>query len=253
MMRTVLLLSAAAAFVANSPVLAQTVRARVVDAISRNPVAEALVSAVDSAGATVATARTSDAGTFALEIAHPRTLRLHIQLQGYAAYSGSIITITDGRTDLGDIALQPSVTALDSIPARADARDPVLARTGFYDRRQSGTGIFLERVDVARKQARTATDILRGIANVTILRRGGATDILIRATASFRGRTQCTPPIYLNGVLVAFGQSSDARLDLESLRAEDVEAVEIYSGPASIPARFGGAHSACGVVAFWTR
>lgn len=250
--RTVLMIVGGITLSGTSSVDAQTIHGRVVDAVRNEPIRGVIITAMDSGGSTLARSATTETGMFSLQIGASRPLRLLVQQPGYMTHTRSIASSGGGAVDLGDIPLQPSALRLDSISARAEARNPVLARTGYYDRRQSGVGFFLERDAIAQKKARTATDILRAVPNVTILRRGGGTDILIRATVTFRGRTQCTPPIYLNGILIAFGQSPD-RFDLETLRADDIEAVEIYSGPASIPARFGGAHSACGVIAFWTR
>jgi hypothetical protein len=33
----------------------------------------------------------------------------------------------------------------------------------------------------------------------------------------------------------------------------EVEAVEVYDGPGSLPAEFGGSNAGCGVVVIWTR
>jgi hypothetical protein len=69
------------------------------------------------------------------------------------------------------------------------------------------------------------------------------------------------PPVFLDGMLVSQGsvmtgpvdQGLPNRYDIDSLRWQDVEAVEIYAGPAQVPPQYGGAHSACGIILFWTR
>jgi hypothetical protein len=37
------------------------------------------------------------------------------------------------------------------------------------------------------------------------------------------------------------------------MRPDNIEAIEVYNGVAQVPAQYGGAHSACGVVLIWLR
>jgi hypothetical protein len=62
--------------------------------------------------------------------------------------------------------------------------------------------------------------------------------------------------VYLDGIWLGGGDVGADGRQAPSLHLFDVaslEAVEVYPGPAEVPAEFSGTHSACGVIALWTR
>jgi hypothetical protein len=91
-------------------------------------------------------------------------------------------------------------------------------------------------------------------------------DVLLRAgglisMSDKRANFSCMPPVFLDGMLVSSNtpmtglteRTGPVRYDIDSLHWQDIEAIEIYAGPAQVPPQYGGAHSACGVILFWTR
>jgi hypothetical protein len=62
----------------------------------------------------------------------------------------------------------------------------------------------------------------------------------------------CPPAVYLDRMLLNPGRGERAVIDDWVLPGE-VEAVEVYDSPASLPAEFGGSRAGCGVVVIWTR
>jgi hypothetical protein len=64
-------------------------------------------------------------------------------------------------------------------------------------------------------------------------------------------RTDCAPAVYVDRMYM--GQEGyDVSID-EVVIPLEVEAVEAYAGPASLPAAFAGPRSRCGVIVVWTR
>jgi outer membrane receptor for ferrienterochelin and colicin len=154
--------------------------------------------------------------------------------------------------------LTPSPVPLDAVSAKADARTPKLAQVGFYDRMTRNVGHFLERSAIEKRGPRYTSDLLRGIAGVRVVMRGSSADVRLRSggLTSFNARPgmQCLPPVFVDGILVSHGnQRPEERFDLNTLLPQDIEAVEIYAGPARVPPQFGGANAACGVILVWTR
>ncbi|RMH14199.1 MAG: hypothetical protein D6701_11515, partial [Gemmatimonadetes bacterium] len=43
------------------------------------------------------------------------------------------------------------------------------------------------------------------------------------------------------------------RGDLDLIRPEDIEAIEVYRGASEVPAEFGGSDAGCGAIVIWTR
>ena len=127
---------------------------------------------------------------------------------------------------------------------------------GFLERRDRGLGHFFTRADIESMNARDLTDILRrvpGARVVPVAGPFGTTNVLqlSRSQSAPNGRT-CPILYYVNGV--PFPVRTDIGIDAY-LRAQDVEAVEVYSGSSRIPPEFTstGQTSRCGVVGLWTR
>jgi hypothetical protein len=61
---------------------------------------------------------------------------------------------------------------------------------------------------------------------------------------------RCVPTVLIDGMQV----KQDANFPLKALlNVDDLEGVEVYSEPATVPPTFGLYGGSCGLVAFWTR
>ena len=141
---------------------------------------------------------------------------------------------------------------LDALSVEVEARNAWLERSGFYERRQLGSGIFIDRAAIERRSQRRTSDILRTVSGVRVTATYDGVDIMMRSA----GKTSivnrnCRPPIYVDGIIVAAPLGD--RIDLHAILPGDIEAIEAYSGPAQVPPKYGGAYAACGVVLIWTR
>jgi outer membrane cobalamin receptor len=121
-----------------------------------------------------------------------------------------------------------------------------------------GHGRFVLRSDIEERQPRRLSDLLRGMPGVRVFSDGWFSDIRLRASGvtgfNASQTTMCLPPVRIDGILVSHGNAGPGdRYNIDSLMPHDVEAIEIYAGPAQVPAQFGGANSACGIVLIWTR
>jgi hypothetical protein len=59
--------------------------------------------------------------------------------------------------------------------------------------------------------------------------------------------------IMLDGVTVFSGTSGETLFDINSLQPNSIAAIEVYSGGATIPAKYNGTKASCGLVLIWTR
>jgi hypothetical protein len=110
----------------------------------------------------------------------------------------------------------------------------------FYRRRSRGAGgNFFTRDDIQKRNARRTTDVIRGTPGITFVRGG------IRFLSA---RGQCTPVIWLDG------QSVEG-MELDNIPVTDIEGIELYSGPSTVPMQFAQkwAKEACGTIVVWTR
>ena len=112
-------------------------------------------------------------------------------------------------------------------------------------RQQRGLGTYLTREDFADRLPLQASELLRGLAGVQLMRRPDGPGYVPV------GRGSCGFRYILNGARVGAG------FEIDDIAPEWIEAIEVYRGPASIPIEFaptGGDYRAnCGVIVIWTR
>ena len=122
--------------------------------------------------------------------------------------------------------------------------------SGFLDRLQNGFGHFITEEMIQQRQPGRVADLLRVIPGLRVVPAGalGSRVLISRFQGRFGGA--CQPKLFIDGIVV----TPNGPLDLDRfLTPEDVVGIEVYRGPAEMPARFGGAASACGVIVVWTK
>lgn len=62
----------------------------------------------------------------------------------------------------------------------------------------------------------------------------------------------CLPSIWVDGTVTAPASRTFGSFDLESVLAVDIEAIEMYTGPATVPTDY-ATGSGCGAILIWTR
>lgn len=141
------------------------------------------------------------------------------------------------------IRLGQTVIALKPIDVQIRSR--VLERSGFYERRERGAGTYLSRYDWYYRMPRSPSDLMRTVAGVRVvpLRAGFGSAVLDRSNCAFR--------------YVVDGARIGHTFNIDDVPMEWLEAVEIYKGPAEVPAQFTfpptTPRANCGVIVIWTR
>lgn len=217
------------------------------------PVLTILVRAADTgrplAGALVSIAgrgiqgTTDRRGVLRLTSLRPGPLAVEARYLGYARRSGDVDLIA-GRE--GTLRLDLPVQPIQLAEIRVEARRSLLETTGFNDRRSAGFGAFVTREQIVRMQPRYLSDVLRRVAgiNLSTHRPGGASRVSMRGTKVMMG--SCPVQYYVDGIMAA-------QLNVDDVRPEDVEGLEIYRGAATIPPAYNKGTALCGVVVIWTR
>lgn len=128
------------------------------------------------------------------------------------------------------------------VSAAADADPRMVA---FYERARLGRGRFLTAADIERRGYTRMTDILRAVPGMMTLPRPNS-----RTGARMRATRQA-PLVWLDGTPLG-----SSEFDLDSFDPRAYAGVEIYSGPATVPAEFAGntlMSSSGGVIVLWTK
>jgi hypothetical protein len=224
----------------------QAVNGRVIDGLTRQPLAAVAVQLLDGDRA-IASATTDSLGRFTLRARDRGRYRVAASRIGYADATSSYIELVVGEAITAE--LQLSSQAVKIAPLTLDVpHDRYLESKGFYERMQSGNGDFMTGEQVRRRNAYSLADLLRGMRGVKIQRMNARNEIY------FTG-TNCLPMIVLDGVTVRWGGKSVGTIQpLEDLvPVAHIDGIEAYRGGSGIPPEFIGPNAACGVLLIWTR
>jgi CarboxypepD_reg-like domain len=215
-----------------------TISGKVIDDAAGRPVADAEVRVRDSRLAAVTRAD----GTFDLPDLPAGAHWLQVSHVAYQARQDSLVVQQSTRLQL-TIRLAQNAIALKRIEVQVRSR--VLEQAGYYEREERGFGTYLSRYDWDDRSPRMPSDLMRTIAGVRVmpLRAGFGNAVLDRSNCAFR--------------YVLDGTRIGATFNLDDIPVEWIEALEVYKGPAEIPAQFtfppSQQRANCGVIVIWTR
>ena len=214
---------------------AQTLRGTVVDSSTSQPLPSVIVELVHADGQVVARGESQRDGRFSVRARDPGAYRVRAHLIGFRPFESPALILAPRRDTTLELRLAAVPVQLEGVTVEV-VQDELLLQRGYYRRRESERGTFLDPAAVEKRalKAKVATDVLIGIPGVTIYQ--GAP----------RFRNCPNPRIYIDG-----GESG---MDIMwSLQPNDILAVEVYRGPSQIPLVYGGTNTPCGVLLIWTK
>ncbi len=129
------------------------------------------------------------------------------------------------------------------VPVRR--RVTVLETVGFNRRKANGIGTFITREQIEQRHTTRLSDVLRSVPGIN-LAPTAFSDARASMTRSNTGGRRCPIQYYVDGVLTV-------ALNIDDVRAGDVEGMEIYRGSSGIPPDFNRGTALCGVILIWTR
>ena len=222
-----------------------TLTGRVVSRLG-DPVANAEVSV---GGGRDGRARTNGDGAFGIALVGGARREISVRAVGYEP------TVLSGyfaarNAALPEVVLERTVQVLAERAVKASAA----GLSGFDYRRRSGVGHYIDREEIEKRRAFTASQLLMGVPGVLVQASGTIT--FSRAENPLSG---CLPLYFIDGVPREIAIPSIPPLlapDLgpgQFVRPEEIEAIEVYKGLGSIPAEFKKLNAGCGVIVIWTR
>jgi hypothetical protein len=170
-----------------------------------------------------------------------------VRRQGYA-FRRIAADFAGGDTVRREVAMTPAPVELEGIVATTWGRSVRLRNNGFYSRQRRGLGSFMTREHLDQVRLSRTTDAFRHMRGFMV-RPSGARDIVVAA----HGLGGCLPAVYVDGATMFVRSASDQSMALNMVSPDDIEAIEAYQGPGSIPAEYNMMGSACGVILIWTR
>lgn len=202
------------------------------------------------------TAVSSDAdGEFRLNGVVSGEVTIDVRMSGYQPGSAQVDIELFGAVtvDVGIIALSRMGVEMEPLVVEEMAVNQKLARVGFYRRRNSEHGTFITRAEIASRQPRNTSELLRQIpAFRTTVEGVGGFAYGGRSVRRLSRRPAisefCGVTYYIDGV-----RAEGAFID--NILPNSIAAMELYAGPATIPPQFRvfSGNPMCGVIVFWTR
>ena len=187
---------------------------------------------------------TDDAGRYRLAGVSVAPARVVARRLGYLLEAVDV-TVTSARVNLVDFRLDAAPQSVEAVTIVGRAVPHGYRLQGFYDRaRQKNGGHYITRAEIERRNASDALQLIRIVPSVKI-----GNNTRYGRTVRLRGGN-CQPLVFIDGFPATAGP-----FDFESLDAESIEGIEVYSGVASTPPELTGPHggSLCGVIAIWGR
>ena len=242
-------LALAAVVMTAAPSHGQVVEGRLLEGGTRRPVVLALVALVDASITVVDEAITDETGSFRLEAPVPGDYYIVADGLGYEPAIDGILELGDGGYLPIEFFLRPGPIELAPIVVEATRTVWNLRSVGFYERRESGFGgNFITPEELEQRKPFNARDLLRSIPRIRT-----QIDPLAGVSVFMRGPRgdECVPRLYVDGMQMS---TFSWGLSLETVVSiEDMEAVEVYTGPASTPLQWSGTQNGCGAIVVWTK
>src|SRR2546430_2542726 len=174
--------------------------------------------------------RSDSAGRLVLAALPQGSIDIAIRHMGYHAQSQRV-QITSAPYDSIKVTLFEQATSLDEVNISAIGRHPFFQ--GFDQRRAQGVGTFITREQIDARNTLTPSDLFRSIPQVRLVRSGSGMGIRFPTNTFVRGRGSdlCMPMIWLDG-------QRATGMEIDDLRATDIEAIEMYRGASTTPPQF---------------
>ena len=185
-----------------------------------------------------------DFGTAELVGMDPGPLRVQASFAGYVPLD-TVVTVQGGVPTVVVLPLASDALELGDVLVEAETvNDALLRRRGFFERKESMTGVFITRDELDQRGASLLSDAFRGVPGVRVQKDRGVTSLV-----STR-RRGCRLAIYVDGTEAVF--LADA---IDGFPFNDIAAIEIYRGPAEVPVEYTRTKGleTCGVVLLWTQ
>jgi hypothetical protein len=215
------------------------------------------------------TATTSSDGRYVLTVPASGQAALSVRAIGFRPVTRRFI-FTGRDSVVAHFALDPAATVLDSISVVGTRAASGGRLQAFEERRTRGIGQYFTRADLEEHGSAPLSSVFRVARNLRLYRRpagcGGGFTVGTgrgpdRLTMGARERSMlacsgdpyaCFPAIYLDG-MAFWTPGTPGPPDVDTFRSDELEAIEIYRGPAGVPPELNALGSSCGVIVLWTR
>ena len=233
-----------------------TVRGRLIDSETGDPIAGAVITVRNPDGAGDASTLSDDRGTFSLPGVPMGARELIIE---HVAYGEPRVAVAVDETTASylSIRLEPRAIAVEPISVEVSNRPVWLEANGFYDRKESNLGQFVTPEMIQNRSFARFHEILRAVPGLSVRT---ICSPYCYAQIGMAGATQsgCVPTFYMDGRRInvrpkprTSPRDPPGLIDLDALAITgDLAGVEVYRSIAETPPQFYGR---CGSIVIWSK
>lgn len=214
-----------------------TLAGKVVSAMTGGPLANARVVLVESGYG----AFTDSAGDFRVPNVPAGLDTVQVSLIGFAEAKAPLL-LQAGATTRATFLLSQTVLKVEELHVEVRAPRARGKIAQFEEHRKYGQGFYITPEMIEDRHPQHPSDLLRMVPGVEVsaYQMGGAS---VRIT---RSSLNCTPPIFVDGLL-------SPNLQIDEINRDDIMAVEVYRGPSETPPEYMSASNRCGAIVVWTQ
>ena len=191
-------------------------------------------------------------GRFRLTQLPPGSYVVFVRRLGFELVSATV-QLAGADTLRVAFALLPAATKLDTRVITARAQTPRMAE--FEERREFaqkfGGGQFMAQDEIDNRNTVFATELIRTFHGIHVTESrtpSGRGSIATSGRAPGSINSSCYPTVWLDGVLLP------GPVNLDNLPSpKELAGIEVYPGPATVPARYAAGGMSCGAILIWTR
>lgn len=165
---------------------------------------------------------------------------VEVSLLGYASAKAPLL-LQKGATTSATFSLSQTVLKVEELHVEVKRAADMGKLAQFDEHRLHGLGFYITPKMIERRHAQHPSDLLRMVPGLEVgpYQFGHANVRVVRATLN------CSPPIYVDGIL-------SPSLQIDDLNRDDIMAIEVYRGPSETPAEYEQGRNNCGAVVVWT-
>jgi hypothetical protein len=148
------------------------------------------------------------------------------------------------------VILTPNNIQLATITVLDSLSDPLLAETGFFNRKRRGLGTFIGPDEIARRNPSNASDMLRMVNGLDVQHvwPSGTLPMSTRGSGIMGGR--CVMNVIVDRVRITLKWGTTLE---EVISGSELGAIEIYPTTSETPAEFLSFADECGTIVIWTK
>ena len=190
---------------------------------------------------------TDDNGMFVLSGVLPGETALGITHISFSP-EGHFFRVEAGRNYEVQVAMSPDAIPIEGVEVTARSQTWFRQMDGMRLRMRQGIrGDFVTAAQLESRGYPPVQEAIRALPSVQVIQRGPhGVDLRFRSC-------EMQPVVFVDGIQVNEPEDGEPLWILRELPGMDVEAIEVYRGPGSVPAEFSGPDAMCGALIIWTK